>query len=52
MADFLTVISEAVQNGDDEKVVQSAEEALKDGIPATDVLKKGLVPGIQALEEL
>ncbi len=51
MADFLTIISEAVQNGDDKKVVQTVEEALKQGMPANEVLDKGLVPGIQALGE-
>ncbi len=49
MADFLSVMSEAVQSGDDKKVVQTVEEALKSGILATEVLEKGLVPGLQAL---
>jgi len=47
----LSVISEAVQSGDDKKVVQTVEEVLKSGMPANDVLEKGLVPGIQALGE-
>lgn len=51
MVDFLSVISEAVQNGDDKKVVQTVEEVLRTGMPANDVLEKALVPGIQALGE-
>ena len=51
MTDFLGVISEAVQNGNDKKVVQTVEEALEGGIPAIDLLDKGLIPGIQALGE-
>ena len=48
---YLSVISQAVQNGDHNKVVQTVEESLRDGMPAIDVLEKGLVPGIQALGE-
>ncbi len=51
MADYLGIISEAVQNGDDEKAVQTVEEALRSGISAADILDKGLIPGIQALGE-
>jgi len=51
MVDSLSVISEAVQNGDDKKVVQTVEEVLKTGMSANDVLEKALVPGIQALGE-
>ena len=49
MADALTTMSEAVQNGDQDKVAQIAEEALKGGMSPGDILDKGLVPGIQAL---
>ena len=49
MADFYNTISEAVQSGDDKKVAQTVEEALKQGISAADLLDNGLVPGIQAL---
>jgi len=49
MADAMTTISEAVQNGDQDKVAQTAEEALKGGMSPGDILDKGLVPGIQAL---
>jgi len=51
MADLLKVLSEAVQNGDDGQTVQTVKEALKNGMPANDILDKGLVPGIQALGE-
>lgn len=51
MGDFLSVISEAVQSGDDKKVVQTVGEVLKTGMPANDVLEKGLVSGMQALGE-
>ena len=51
MVDFLSVISEAVQSGDDKKVVQTVGEVLKTGMPANDVMEKGLVSGMQALGE-
>lgn len=51
MVDSLSVISEAVQNGDDKKVVQIVEEVLRTGMPANDVLERALVPGMQALGE-
>jgi 5-methyltetrahydrofolate--homocysteine methyltransferase len=51
MAGYLSVISRAVQDGDHNKVVQTVEAALKDSMPANDILEKGLVPGIQALGE-
>ena len=49
MNDFSNVLSQAVQDGDDKKVVQLAKEALAEGLPAVDILEKGLVPGMQAL---
>ena len=52
MADFFNVISEAVQEGDREKVAAALEEALNSGVAAVDLLDKGLVPGIQALGKL
>ena len=52
MTDFSNVLSQAVQDGDDKKVVQMVKEALAEGRPATDILDKGLVPGVQALGEL
>ena len=51
ITDFLSVISQAIQDGDEKKVVQTVEEAIKNGMLATDILDKGLVPGIQALGE-
>ena len=52
MTDFSKVISQAVQDGDDKKVVQMVKEALAEGLPATDILDRGLVPGVQALGKL
>ncbi len=52
MTDFSNVLSQAVQDGDDKKVVQMVKEALAEGRPAADILDKGLVPGVQALGQL
>ncbi len=52
MNDFSSVLSQAVQGGDDKKVVQLVKEALTEGLPATAILEKGLVPGVQALGQL
>ena len=52
MNDFPSVLSQAVQDGDDKKVVQVVKEALAEGLPAMDILEKGLVPGVQALGQL
>ncbi len=52
MTDFSSVLSQAVQGGDDKKVVQLVKEALAEGLPAVDILEKGLVPGVQALGQL
>jgi len=52
MKDPSNVISQAVQAGDDKKVVQLVKEALAEGLPAMDILDKGLVPGVQALGQL
>ena len=52
MTDFSNVLSQAVQDGDDKKVVQLVKEALAEGLPAMDILDKGLVPGVQALGQL
>ena len=52
MTDFSKVLSQAVQDGDDKKVVQMVKEALAEGLPAIDILDKGLVPGVQALGQL
>lgn len=51
MADFLSLLAKGVLEGDDKKVVQTVKEALDSGMPAIDILDKGLVPGIQALGE-
>jgi len=47
-----SAVSDAVQNGDDQLVVQLVKEALAQGVPATGILDSGLVPGIQRLGEL
>jgi len=52
MADFSSVISRAVQDGDDKKVVKLVKEALAKGLPAINILEKGLIPGVQALGQL
>ena len=52
MTDFSNVISQAVQDGDDKKVVQLVKEALAEHLPAMDILEKGLVPGVRALGQL
>lgn len=52
MTDFSSVLSQAVQEGDDRKVVQLVKEALAEGLPAMDILEKGLVSGVQALGQL
>ncbi|GAJ18651.1 unnamed protein product, partial [marine sediment metagenome] len=50
MTDFSSGLSQAVQEGDDKKVIQLVKEALAEGLPAMDILEKGLVPGMQALK--
>jgi len=52
MNNYSDGLSQAVQTGDDKKVVQLVKEALAEGLPATDILEKGLVPGVQALGQL
>ncbi len=52
MADFSGGLSQAVQGGDSKKVIQLVKEALAEGLPAMDILEKGLVPGVQALGQL
>jgi len=52
VTDFSKVLPQAVQDGDDKKVVQMVKEALAEGLPAIDILDKGLVPGVQALGQL
>ena len=48
---ILATISQAVQDGDAEKVGQYVTEALSNSMQAGDILDKGLIPGIQALGE-
>jgi len=41
-----------VKEGNHKDTVKLVQEALAEGIPAVDILEKGLVPGVQALGEL
>ena len=52
MSKNLEMISESVRKGDHEQAVEQVKEALVRGTRPTDILEKGLVPGIQALGEL
>jgi len=52
MTDFSNIISQAVQDGDDKKVVQLIKEALTSSMPPIDILEKGLVSGVRALGQL
>ena len=52
MTDFYGVLSQSVQEGNADKVVQLVKEASAEGMPAIDILEKGLVPGVQALGKL
>jgi len=52
VTNFSSALSQAVQEGDDKKVVQLVKDALADSLPAIDILEKGLVPGVQALGRL
>ena len=52
MTDFSSGLSQAVQDGDDKKVIKLVKKALAEGVPAMDILEKGLVPGVQALGQL
>jgi 5-methyltetrahydrofolate--homocysteine methyltransferase len=48
----METISQAVRDGDDQQAISLVEEALGDGVPALDLLEKGLVAGVQQLGEL
>lgn len=52
MSDILATIAEAVRVGNDKVTTQTVDEALKSGMDATEILNKGLVPGIQALGQM
>ena len=45
-------LSRAVQAGDDKLVIVQVKDALAEGIPAPEILERGLVPGVQALGQL
>ena len=52
MVNLLNDLSENVQKGNDKQVVELVKKALGEGIPALDILGKGLVPGIRAMGQL
>ncbi len=52
MTDLFNILSQAVQNGDDKQVVHTVKGGIKSGLPAMDILEKGLVPGVRALGQL
>ena len=45
MENYFGTISQAVESGDDKEVTKIVKEALTSGLPAIDILDKGLVPG-------
>ena len=51
MSDLLGILTKAVLEGDHVQVVKNVKKALESGVPAADILEKGLVPGVQALGE-
>ena len=52
MKNYLGIISQAVETGDDKQVSKIVKEALTSSVPPMDILERGLVPGIQALGKL
>jgi len=52
MAEYFEILSKMVLAGDHKQVVKTVKEALDSGVSATDILDKGLVPGVQALGAL
>ena len=52
MESNLDAMSRAVESGDDKEATALVKKALAEGMPALDILEKGLVPGIQALGKL
>ncbi|MDD4860115.1 MAG: corrinoid protein [Dehalococcoidales bacterium] len=51
-ANDFTVLSKAVETGDDKKVVELVKQELAKGTSPIDIMEKGLVPGVQALGQL
>jgi len=49
MADYLSIIAQAVLDGDEKLVTKTVTEAMNAKITADDILNKGLIPGVQAL---
>jgi 5-methyltetrahydrofolate--homocysteine methyltransferase len=52
MNDYPEKLSQAVQEGDEERTVELVKEALDNHTPPYDILNKGLVTGVQALGKL
>ena len=51
MTDLFFELSEAIKNGDRERLDVRVKKALRNGTDPLDILEKALVPGIQALGE-
>lgn len=49
MADIFTLIGEAVEHGDDKKVLRLLDEASEGRATALEILQGALIPGIQAM---
>ena len=52
MENYLDTLCRAVESGDDKQVIELVRKALTSSVPPTDILERGLVPGIQALGKL
>lgn len=51
MSGFFVSISEAIQEGDQDKVAHLTEQGLAQDFSALEILEKGMTPGIEALGE-
>ncbi len=49
MADIFKLIGEAVERGDDKKVLRLLDEASQSGNTALEILQEALIPGIQSM---
>ena len=52
MSDVFEAIASAVSQGDESATVSLVREALEAGVPASEILARGLTPGMQALGDL
>ena len=51
MSDVLEAIYRVIQGGDQDEVARLTEKALAGGIPALEILGKGMIPGVEAMGE-